>query len=59
VANVCEVDCFPPPRADVKYKWSCTSSPVICLIGMDWDNSTSPSPVYAVVVSQEDSAWLH
>ena len=33
----CDVDHAPPYGAEVKNKWSYTSSPLICLHGMDRD----------------------
>jgi hypothetical protein len=38
---VYEVDHSPPPSAEVKKRWSCTSTHPICLRGVYGDNSTS------------------
>jgi hypothetical protein len=35
-----EIDHSHPSRAEVKTEWSCTSSPPVCLRGMDRDNFT-------------------
>jgi len=33
-----EIDRSHPPSAEVKNEWSCTSSPPVCLRGMDREN---------------------
>jgi hypothetical protein len=59
----CEADHSPPSNTEIENEWSCTSTPPVCLHGVDRDSFTFFDNVdhmgYIIMVESSNTVELH